>query len=151
MSSFTPGEPIQKNLLANGLNVLPANCFEIVFSNYLRANQQDNTDVLLTVSNDAWFGDSHGPHQHMQIARMRSQELGLPLLRVTNNGITALYDPLSHKQESSKQFETNVLKTQFNKISGTTFYSKHGNTPFWIALMTLFISALTISLKRGRS
>ena len=151
MSSFTPGEPIQKNLLANGLNVLPANCFEIVFSNYLRANQQDNTDVLLTVSNDAWFGDSHGPHQHMQIARMRSQELGLPLLRVTNNGITAVYDPLSHKQESSKQFETNVLKTQFNKISGTTFYSKHGNTPFWIALITLFISALTITLKRGRS
>lgn len=151
MSSFTPGEPIQKNLLANGLNVLPANCFEIVFSNYLRANQQDNTDVLLTVSNDAWFGDSHGPHQHMQIARMRSQELGLPLLRVTNNGITAVYDPLSHKQESSKQFETNVLKTQFNKISGNTFYSKHGDIPLWIALIALFISALTITLKRGRS
>jgi len=151
MSSFTPGEPIQKNLLANGLHVLPANCFEIVFSSYLRANQQKNTDVLLTVSNDAWFGDSHGPHQHMQIARMRSQELGLPLLRVTNNGITAVYDPLTDKQESSKQFETNVLKTQFNKISGSTFYSKHGNTPLWIALITLLISASAIILKRGRS
>jgi len=151
MSSFTPGEPIQKNLLANGLHVLPANCFEIVFSSYLRNNQKENTDVLLTVSNDAWFGDSHGPHQHMQIARMRSQELGLPLLRVTNNGITAVYDPLSHKQESSKQFETNVLKTKFKTISGSTFYSKYGDLPLWVLIITLLISALAIILKRGRS
>lgn len=149
MSSFTPGEPIQKNLLANGLHVLPANCFEIVFSNYLRNNQKENTDVLLTVSNDAWFGDSHGPHQHMQIARMRSQELGLPLLRVTNNGITAVYDPLNHQQESSQQFETNVLKTQFNTISGSTFYSKYGDTPLWIMLIILLISSFAVILKKS--
>ncbi|WP_091979682.1 apolipoprotein N-acyltransferase [Pseudoalteromonas denitrificans] len=150
MSSFTPGEAIQKNLIANGLHVLPANCFEIVFSDYLRNNHEKSTDVLLTVSNDAWFGDSHGPHQHMQIARMRSQELGLPLLRVTNNGITAVYDPLSHEQISSKQFETNVLKTQFKKISGTTFYSKNGDTPLWVLLIITFFSILIILRKKNK-
>jgi apolipoprotein N-acyltransferase len=148
MSSFSAGEAIQKNLVANGLNILPANCFEIVFSHFLRQNYQTNSDLLLTVSNDAWFGDSHGPHQHMQIARMRSQELRLPLLRVTNNGITAVYDPIDDIQQSTPQFETNVLKTQVKTISGDTFYSQHGDKPMRFLLLLIFLCAVLATCKQ---
>ncbi len=139
MSSFNQGDRIQKNLTANGINILPAICYEIVFADQVRDNYQANSDILLTVSNDAWFGDSHGPDQHMQIARMRSLELGRPLVRVTNNGITGVFDPITQSEQTLEQFETGVLKTRIKKISGETFYAKYGKTPIWCLLTLLFI------------
>ncbi|MBE0362503.1 apolipoprotein N-acyltransferase [Pseudoalteromonas ulvae UL12] len=140
-SSFTQGEQVQANLTANGLNILPAICFEIVFTDLVRDNYRNESDILFTVSNDAWFGDSHGPHQHMQIARMRAIELGRPLLRVTNNGITAIFDPLSGQQQRLAQFEAAVLNTSIHKIKGETFYAQYGKTPWWsLALLILLIT-----------
>lgn len=157
MSSFSRGEAIQKNLRANGLNILPAICYEIVFADFVRSNYHSDSDILFTVSNDAWFGDSHGPHQHMQIARMRAIELGRPLIRVTNTGVTGVYDPLSNQQLSINQFEANVLKTSIKKISGNTMYAQYGKTPLVLILLGLFIIALLNSridfshLKRSKT
>ncbi|MDP5213830.1 apolipoprotein N-acyltransferase [Pseudoalteromonas tunicata] len=142
MSSFSRGDAIQHNLKANGLNILPAICYEIVFADFVRSNYHSNSDILLTVSNDAWFGDSHGPHQHMQIARMRAMELGRPLIRVTNNGITGVYDPLDHQQQTINQFEATVLKTSIKKISGDTLYAQYGKGPIVLLLIVIFLVAL---------
>jgi apolipoprotein N-acyltransferase len=90
MSSFTRGDYLQPNLIANGLTMTTALCYEILFARQVRANLSDNTNAILTLSNDAWFGDSHGPHQHMQIAQTRAAELGIPVLRSTNNGVTGI-------------------------------------------------------------
>jgi len=147
MSSFSRGDKVQNNLRANGLNILPAICFEIAFADLVRGNYQDNSDILFTVSNDAWFGDSHGPHQHMQMARMRALELQRPLIRVTNNGISGVYDPISQTQTNMPQFEADILKVDVKLIQGNSIYSKYGNLPVWIFVVLMGVIGMVMKLK----
>jgi len=144
MSSFTRGNYVQNNLIANDLNILPLICFEIAFAEQLAANFTDETNILLTVSNDAWFGNSHGPHQHMEIARMRALEFGRPLLRSTNNGVTAITDHLGNIQAQAPQFEQYVLKAEVNLVTGKTPYSQHWQLiHLLLPLLLIFIPLLT--------
>lgn len=145
MSSFTRGDYVQRNLLANDLRILPLICFEIAFPHQLAANFSSESDLLLTVSNDAWFGDSHGPHQHMEIARMRSLEFGRPLLRSTNNGVTAITDHQGNFIGQLPQFEQSVLKVDIPLVEGKTPYSQFGNFPAW--LMSLLI-VVTVYIRK---
>ncbi|MFT7008645.1 MAG: apolipoprotein N-acyltransferase [Colwellia sp.] len=143
MSSFSRGDYVQHNLIAKNLHILPLLCFEIVFPHQLAANLTKQTDLLLTVSNDAWFGDSHGPHQHMEIARMRALEFGRPLLRSTNNGITAVVDHHGNFIARIPQFEEGVLKTEVTLVAGETPYSQW---PRLILLLLIIIPLVTVTL-----
>ena len=143
MSSFSRGSYVQPNLIANDLHILPLICFEIAFPRQLAANFTDETNLLLTVSNDAWFGDSHGPHQHLEIARMRALEFGRPLLRSTNNGVTAVVDHQGKIIKTIPQFEEAVLKAEINLVSGITPYSQFGGFINWfIPFLVLLINFL---------
>jgi len=140
MSSFSRGNYVQHNLIAKNLHILPLLCFEIVFPHQLAANLTNQTNMLLTVSNDAWFGDSHGPHQHMEIARMRALEFGRPLLRSTNNGITAVVDHQGEFIARIPQFEEAVLKTEVKLVTGETPYSQWPRLIlFLIIIIPLFL------------
>lgn len=145
MSSFTAGNYVQPNLVANNLHILPLNCFEIAFPTQLAANLTDKTDMILTVSNDAWFGDSHGPHQHFEIARMRALEFGRPLIRATNNGVTGIINHLGEVTAIAPQFEEVVLKGNVEFVTGDTPYSQWPNLILW--LMILFPLMLLKGLK----
>ncbi|MEW6981922.1 apolipoprotein N-acyltransferase [Colwelliaceae bacterium 6471] len=138
-SSFTRGDYIQANLKAKDLNLLPLICFEIAFAQQLSANFSDQTHLLLTVSNDAWFGDSHGPHQHLDIARMRALEFARPLLRSTNNGITAVVDHHGKIIARIPQFEEGVLKTQVQLVDGLTPFSRWGDIFNWLLPLLLLL------------
>ena len=142
MSSFSRGEYVQKNLLANGLNLLPLICFEVAFSEQLSANFSNQTDLLLTVSNDAWFGDSHGPHQHLDIVRMRALEFGRPFLRATNNGITAAIDHHGNVIKKIPQFEEAVLKVQVPLTTGLTPYASYSTIIDFIIPLLFLVLAL---------
>ncbi len=142
MSSFTRGEFIQDNLIANSIHLVPAICFEIVFPRQIRANITSDSHAIITVSNDAWFGDSHGPHQHMQIAQMRALEFGLPVLRVTNNGITGIIRHTGKIQSQLPQFEVGVLVDEVNISPSQTFYRRFGdnlNVIMCVLWMALFL------------
>lgn len=141
MSSFTRGDYEQNNLLANGYHFLPAICFEIAFPRQVAANLRSHTDFIITVSNDAWFGSSHGPAQHLEIAQVRAKEFGLPVMRATNNGITAFIDEHGNIVERAPQFEDTVIHSTVNTTVGKTPYRLYGDTFMWI--ISLF-SALFI-------
>ncbi len=138
-SSFARGDWRQPNLQANGYQLLAALCFEIVFPRQIQANFTDDTDLLLTVSNDAWFGASIGPLQHMQIAQMRALEFGRPLLRATNNGVTGIVHADGQLQAVLPQFVEGVLTADVQLVKGRTLYSYIGDLPLLLlALCLLF-------------
>lgn len=153
MSSFTSGEKIQPNLRVNGINLAPAICYEIAFPRLLRQNIDNYTDLILTVSNDAWFGDSIGPHQHMQIAQMRALEFGRPVVRATNNGISAVTDHRGTIKAQIPQFKAQTLTVSVPLVTGITPYLHYGDQPLWgitlLILITLSVSNL-ISNRRNR-
>ncbi|PTA51060.1 apolipoprotein N-acyltransferase [Shewanella morhuae] len=144
MSSFARGEYQQPNLSALGHKIAPAICYEIAFPEQLRDSVNLGTDILLTVSNDAWFGSSNGPLQHMEIAQMRAVELGRPLLRATNNGVTAVVDEHGNITASLPQFETGVLSATIPLVTGQTWFAKIGQTPL------LIVCGLLVLLGLGR-
>lgn len=146
-SSFTRGRYVQNNLIANNLHLLPLLCFEIAFPHQLAANLTTQTDLLLTLSNDAWFGGSHGPHQHMEIARMRALEFGRPLLRSTNNGITAVVDHKGKFIARAPQFEEIVLKAEVPLVAGATPYSQWPQVI--LLLMIILPLIITKTLERN--
>lgn len=144
MSSFSRGQYQQNNLIAKDINILPLICFEIAFTEQLAANFNDQTHVLLTVSNDAWFADSHGPHQHMEIARMRALEYGRPLLRSTNTGITAVVDQHGEFIGRSPQFQETVLKADVTLVTGKTPFSIYGRSLIYSIAFIFFLLMITV-------
>lgn len=144
MSSFARGPYQQNNLEAKGYYFAPAICFEIAFPAQISANLYDNTSFIVTVSNDAWFGHSHGPAQHLEIAQMRAIEFGLPVLRATNNGITAVIQADGKIQSRLPQFEAAVLSDKVSILSGKTPYRRFGNWPIILLSLLLFVGAITL-------
>jgi len=88
--------------------------------------------ILINVSNDGWFGDSIAPHQHLQIARMRSLEFGRPTVRSTNTGISAFISHEGELLEFSPQFQEAMLSRDVTPRKGSTPYTNFGNVPILV-------------------
>ena len=147
MSSFSRGDYQQANLQVNGARLVPAICFEIAFPKQIRANLQPHSNFIITVSNDAWFGHSHGPHQHLEIAQMRAIELGIPVLRATNNGITAFISIDGSITAQAPQFKEATLEQTVYTYKGNTPYRYLGEYPHW--LLVLIVSLLLTKQRRA--
>ena len=128
MSRAAPGPDGQPLLIAKGWRLAMAICYEVVYPGLVRESARE-ADLLVTLSNDTWFGRSIGPLQHMQMARMRALENGRWLLRATNNGVTAIVDHRGRITERIPQFETAVLDGAFEVMTGTTPFNHFGGSP----------------------
>ena len=142
MSSFARGDFQQANLVANGIHLAPAICFEIAFPRQVAANIYNATDMIITVSNDAWFGHSHGPAQHLDIARMRAVEFGRPVVRATNNGITAFINHKGNITARLPQFEAASLTAPVLATSGFTPYYLIQDIGVWVLVLVFFFIAI---------
>ena len=111
-------------------------CYEATFGADIIEALPEAT-LLVNVSNDAWFGDSKAPHQHLQMARLRSRETGRYLLRATNTGVSAIIDPLGGVVTRSNQFATEVIEAVVVPMEGVTPYVKYGDRPMFLVLLVL--------------
>jgi len=120
------GDPGQPPLMIAGETVGVTICYEDVFGAE-QLHYLPEATLLINVSNDAWFGDTIAPHQHLQIARLRAAEASRYLLRATNTGISGIIDPRGRIVARSPQFEPHVLKSAVQGFTGRTPYALWGN------------------------
>lgn len=126
MSDIASGEEQQPLLNAAGVPLAVSICFEEAFSRDIIRDLPE-AKVLLNVSNDAWFEDSHEPHQHHVIARMRSLETGRYMIRSTNTGITSLIDAQGKVIKQLPQFTRGVLIGEVQPMVGATPFVRWGD------------------------
>lgn len=136
MSDLAAGNGPHVPLRMQGTSVGVSICYEDVYGEEMRALLPDS-QMLVNVSNDAWFGDSSAPHQHEQKARMRAREFARPLIRVTNTGISSAMDYKGNILGRIRHDEAGILDVPVQPRSGMTPYVRTGNWPVLIIALLL--------------
>lgn len=138
MSHFSIGPTNQAMLSAGNHKVGAYICYEVVYPD-LVAKTAHQADLLVTISNDSWFGRSIGPLQHLQMAQMRALENGRYMLRGTNNGVTAVINHRGQITARLPQFEQGVLRTEALAYAGNTPFARLGSLPVILLCIALLL------------
>ena len=123
--SFLKGEE-NKNIIIDNLNILPLICYEIIFTDLIKISDE-NTNLIINISEDGWFGKSIGPDQHFAKSIFRAIENNTFLIRSTNQGVSAIIDnkgniikKLNRKEAGNIEFEVPLIKS--NKIKNDLIF-----------------------------
>lgn len=142
VSDLSPGEESQPLLQTiGGLQLAVAICYEDAYGAEQLYALPD-ADLLINISNDAWFGDSIAPHQHLEIARMRALEAGRYVVRATNTGVSAFIGPDGAILDRAPQFELAVMQHAVVPHSGATPYARAGNWAVLALALALLIGGI---------
>ena len=126
IGDFTPGKNALPLETAGGkIGVLV--CFEGIFPEVARSYVQAGAGILVNITNDAWFGKSSAPYQHLSMTVFRAVENRVPLVRAANTGISAVIDSKGHIRGMTRLFEEATLGGQVRRGEGGSFYSRHGD------------------------
>ncbi|NNE78966.1 MAG: apolipoprotein N-acyltransferase [Silicimonas sp.] len=137
---FSPGPSV--HLIDTPIGrALPLICYEAIFPQHIHASPE-RPDYLLQITNDAWFGTFSGPYQHLQQARFRAVEQGLPLVRVANTGVSAVIDARGEIKISLPLGKAGYRDAQLPVSLPPTLYSRTGDIPVAVVLLFM-LGALT--------
>ena len=148
VADLTPGvDPV--TLPVGPHLVSAAICYEIIYPSLVRESVREGSQLLTTITNDAWYGRSGAPQQHFQQARMRAIEQGRFLVRAANTGISGVVDPYGRVVARSALFETTTINQEVRLLADLTVYGKIGDIlAYASALATLGLVFLTWRAKR---
>ena len=126
VSDFSPGEsatalPVGEHLVSTAI------CYEIVYPDLVRQFVEAHSELLTTITNDAWFGPTSAPYQHFAQASMRAIENGRYLVRAANTGISGIVDPYGHVTARSGLYEPAVIVGEARFLKTPTIYSRTGD------------------------
>jgi apolipoprotein N-acyltransferase len=127
--------------MVGGAPLSPLICYEDIFPGRLYPGGE-RPEWLVIVTNDGWFGDAAGPQQHLDIARMRAVETGLPIARSANTGISALIGPRGELLYTLPLYEPGVITAALPKALPPTLYARAGET--MLVLLLTFITVVVI-------
>jgi len=156
MVDYTPGKREILYLEPLNLYIQPLVCYESIFSEEVRVSNSE-ADLMVNITNDAWYGKSSGPYQHFQISRMRAIENGLPMIRAGNNGISAIIDPVGRVLKKLDLDQIGIIDGLIPlKLLLPTIYSEYGISSLfiWVAailvlqLITMFMYFWLFKLKK---
>jgi apolipoprotein N-acyltransferase len=135
-SDFSAGQQLTL-LPLGGHRLSVAVCYEAVFPWLSRKAVRQGSQLLATITNDAWYGTSAAPYQHFQQARVRAVETGRYLVRAANTGISAVVDPYGRVQVQSPLFQTGTWTGDVRWLDGTTPYVRIGDAVAWACMLVL--------------
>jgi apolipoprotein N-acyltransferase len=149
VSNFTPGDrpvllPIGERMISTAI------CYEVIYGSLIRRFVRDGSQLLTTITNDAWYGWSSAAYQHWDQAAMRAIENGRYLARSANTGVSGFVDPYGRVIEKSALFEQAVLVQDIRLLSETTVYTRFGDLVAWASLV-FSVVALVLATVNNRS
>jgi apolipoprotein N-acyltransferase len=147
VSDFSPGEqavvlPIGRHTMSTAI------CYEVVYPDLVAAFVDRGSQLLSTITNDAWYGHSSAPYQHFEQATLRAVEQGRYLIRAANTGISGIVDPYGRVVTASRIFERTVVTGEARFLSERTIYGRTGDA-FAISCALLTLLALAITWRRA--
>lgn len=147
-SDLSKGPAKQPLINAQHINIAPFICYEIAYP-YLVANASKNAQLLVTINDDSWFGDSLAIPQQLQMAQMRSIETGRYMLYVSNTGITAIINPLGNITATAPENVLAVVTGDIHAATGNTPVMYYGIYPMLVILILLVLLSLSGRRKNG--
>jgi apolipoprotein N-acyltransferase len=146
---FLPGAQRRRLAVPGAPDMLPLICYEAIFPGEA-VPTGERPGWLLNLTNDAWFGISSGPYQHLQQARIRAIEEGLPLVRAANSGISAVVDPLGRVIAALPLGHSGSLDAALPRAAQMTIYARIGDFLFGVVVMGTMAASLLVRLMRER-
>ena len=145
VSDFSAGEdavllPVGNHMISTAI------CYEVVYPDLVRQFVVGGSEMLTTITNDAWFGATSAPYQHFEQASMRAIEEGRYLVRSANTGVSGIVDPYGRVLERTDIFQAAVLVGEARFLRTSTYYSRHGDV---IAYASTVVTALLLLIAVG--
>jgi apolipoprotein N-acyltransferase len=139
VGTFWPGENPEL-LPVDGHPLSVAICYEVVYPALVREFVRGGSELLTTITNDAWFGETSAPYQHFEQASMRAVEEGRYLVRAANTGVSGIVDPYGRVLAETKIFEPAVVVGEARFLTAPTFYARHGDVlPYASVVLTILL------------
>jgi apolipoprotein N-acyltransferase len=140
---FTPGDamvmlPVGEHLTSTAI------CYEVVYPSLVREAVLEGSELLTTITNDAWYGHSSAPYQHFEMASMRAIEHGRYLARAANTGISGVIDPYGRVVSSSALFEQTGLVEEVRFLTTRTTYTAIGDAIAYLAIAFVALALIVI-------
>jgi apolipoprotein N-acyltransferase len=125
------------------IKAVPFICYEIIFPSFVQQRLKMGANLIVTITNDGWFGKTSAPYQHATMARMRAIENKVSVVRCANSGISMFIDPFGRVLKKSELYTRAVMDGAVELKSADTFYSKYGD---WFVSICLWVSAVGMAM-----
>lgn len=148
IGDFVPGrdQTVMKTPFARIGNLI---CYEIIFPGLVRKFAENGADLLVTITNDAWFGRTAAPYQHFSMAVFRAVENRVPVVRAANTGISGFIDSDGRILRQSDIFVKAALTGELAVGNEKSFYAEHGDVFAWLCVTCLVLLLIRSSVYRG--
>ena len=137
MSDLSHGDLDQKPFLVDNITMHPLICYEIAYPSLI--NMTNNYSVIINISNDAWFGNTFAPYQHLQIAQVRALETAHPVIRAANTGISAIIDKNGSIIENISLNTDGLINNKVYPSKGVTPYMYFGDYPLLMLIFSIML------------
>jgi len=142
VSAFTPGErvimlPVREHMVSTAI------CYEVTYPSQAREAVRQGSELLTTITNDAWYGESSAAYQHFEMAAMRAVEQGRYLVRAANTGVSGIIDPYGRVLIRTQLFETVAVVGEARFVQERTVYARIGDL---VALVATVLTVLALGV-----